>query len=221
MGCATTSLKESFKKALKKSPLLFALGRRYRRWEEGLKIRREEAYYKKRADELGFLRELSCEELEFQIRKRLEERGIFPQPKTREELHILYACRPCPWDRQNIVPALGTFSCVDTYYFSEYGFDDLDGKWVNIRDEMNAHLLEFVGRIHKARPIDLILTYLSGWQIGAWAIEALNRMGIVTVTFHLDDRLSFKGRFLAGRWSGPLAVLRAYDLNLTQARRSP
>lgn len=125
-----------------------------------------------------------------------------------------------PWAGHNIVPALEKFAKVTTYYHSEYGFDPAKVNWLDVRENMNAHFIDFIKQLHKGSPIDLILSYLSGYQIDCDTIKAINNMGIVTASFHYDDRLSFKGEFEGGRWTGPVDVCKVYDLNLTQAPES-
>jgi spore maturation protein CgeB len=92
--------------------------------------------------------------------------------------------------------------------------------WPAYRTGMNAQFLDFLQRLHREHPVDLLLTYYSGHQVIADTIRQINALGIVTATFHLDDRLLFRGVMLGGQWRGPAGVARAYDLNLTQAPES-
>jgi len=85
---------------------------------------------------------------------------------------------------------------------------------------MDSDLLRFVREQHRRQPIDVFLSYLSGWQVAPETICAIGEMGIVTCAFHWDDKLSFRGMMAGGRWSGPAAVAAAYDLNLTNSPSS-
>lgn len=214
------NLNERLREELKKIPPIYWLGTKYRCFEQSRRIEKEQLYYEKKAEGIGLSMDFTIEEIKCQLKEKLLKRNIYPKQKSKEELHIVYASRPVPWDSHNIVPALRKFAVVTTYFFTEYGFDDTKHGWLDVRKQMNNHFFNFIKQLHEKRPVDLILTYLSGYQIGTLTIEKLNAMGIVTSTFHLDDRLSFKGKFEGGRWTGPIAVCKAYDLNLTHAPES-
>jgi spore maturation protein CgeB len=154
------------------------------------------------------------------LRDRLAARGIVTSPKPVGTLHIVYATRPSNWEPHNIPPQLGRFGEVSNYYYAERGFDDGEPTWLQRRHELDADLLHFVRELHRRRPIDVFLGYLSGWQVAPETIRAIGNMGIVTCAFHWDDKLSFRGTMADGRWSGPAAVAAAYDLNLTNAPSS-
>jgi hypothetical protein len=210
----------SIKNILRGCPLTYKLGTKYRSWEQSRKIEKEQAYYEQKANELGVSRDFSIEKVKNQLKEKLSKRNIFPQKKPKENLHIVYASRPVPWDTQNIVPALKKFSRVTTYFYSDYGFNDSSKERSENRYEMNKHFINFLRNTNSEYPIDLILTYYSGAQIDRETIECINNMEIITCSFHLDDRLSFKGKFKKGHWSGPVNVCKSYDLNLTQAPES-
>ncbi len=214
------SLSELLREELKKIPPIYCLGTKYRCFEQSRRIEKEQLYYEKKAEEIGLSRDFTIEEIKCQLKEKLSKRNIYPKKKPKEELHIVYASRPVPWDSQNIVPAIKKFADLTTYYLSEYGFNAFVPGWLAVREKMNAHFINFIKELHAKKPIDLILSYLSGYQIDCNTIKAINDMGIITSAFDLDDRLGFKGRFVGGRWTGPIDVCKAYDLNLTQAPES-
>ena len=120
----------------------------------------------------------------------------------------------------NIAPALAQFGQASTYLLPR-GVKDLSHRdWLQVRDRVNADFVDFVAQAHRHRPVDLVLTYYSGHQVGPETIRRINDLGIVSAAFHLDDRLFFRGERLGGRFRGPAAVAQAYDLNLTQAPES-
>lgn len=190
----------------------------YRSFEQSACIRREQKYYENKAKQKGIKDIPNLPEIKLRLKAKLGKRGI--RPKVKENLHILYASRPVPWDTQNIVPAIAKYSKLTTYYNKKQGFNDELDNWLEIRDEMNDNFVEFIRNTHKNEPIDLVLTYFSGYQISPEAIEEINSMGIVTASFHLDDRLSFRGKTIGDRRAGPSDVCKYYDINLTQAPES-
>ncbi len=205
---------------LKDIPIADKAGRRYRAWQEENKIIGEQSHYERKAKKLGISKTYSFEEVRRELRKRLSRRNIYVKPKQKQEMHIVYASRPEPWDAQNVVPALGKFAEVTTYFYTEHGFNYYGQDWISAREKMNSHFVNYVKELNDKKPIDLILTYFSGRVISVDAIEAINKLGIVTSTFHFDDRLSFRGKIEGGRWTGPADVCKAYALNLTQAPES-
>jgi len=218
-GSMKEVLKGTCREALYAPAVYWAYGR-YRRWQQSRQIEREQAEYEARARQMGLARDWLVEEVHERLHKLLALRGIYPAPKTKDQLHVVYASGHSPWDVISIVPSLARFAKVTTFLLSEHGFNAQSPDWVQIRDEMNVRFIDFVARLHSERPVDVILTYYSGHHVSPQTIEKINAMGIVTAAFHLDDRLYFRGERLGGRWRGPAAVARAYDLNLTQAPES-
>jgi hypothetical protein len=207
------------KQILKKISFIFYLGMKYRAWAQSSVIRSEQRYYEKKAGILKIKREMSLEEIKQCVHRRLAARGINSRLNAKRELHIVYASVPAPWDRQHIVPGLKKFGRVSEYFFTEHGFKD-DEHWLDVRQEMNSHFLKYIKALHTKDPIDLLLTYYSGYRIFSETLKDIGKLGIILSTFHFDDRVAFKGKKYRGRWSGPYAVAGEYDLNLTHAPES-
>ncbi|HOI41308.1 MAG TPA: glycosyltransferase [Elusimicrobiales bacterium] len=195
-----------------------SLYRAYAAWRAlrtGSLIERELAYYRRLRDKLGEL-----PSLEDRLRKRLEARGIRPAPKPVSGIHVLYASRPSSWERHNIQEEISGFCRLTPYYYGERGFDDNRPDWISGRHKLDEDLFGFVKNVHKKRPVDIFLGYLSGWQVSPETIKRIGALGIATCGFHLDDKVSFRGRLAGGRWSGPAALAAGYDLNLTSTPSS-
>ncbi|MDD5697530.1 MAG: glycosyltransferase [Victivallaceae bacterium] len=208
------------KRCLKQNPLTYRLGMKWRAYEQARTIEREQAYYEREAEQRGLSRDYTPETVKRQLAARLAGRGIFPKPDPDRKPHIVYASRKTPWDAKNIVPALEKFAEVTPYYLSEQGFSCDEATWLGIRDEMNVHLVNFLEKLHADKPVDIVLTYFSGYRITCAALDRINRLGIITAAVNYDDRLCFRGPVEGGRCAGPVEVCKAYDLNLTQAPES-
>lgn len=208
------------KTILKQVPLLYRLNAIYRSWEQSRIIAREQVEYQERAAEMGVEQDWTREELKRRLRERLSARGINPRPPQGGPLHFIYAGREGDWDVFNIPPALAKFGRITLYLLPRSSREISLREWPSFRTKMNAHFADFVQRTHRERPVDFLLTYYSGHQVTPDTISRINTLGIVTATFHLDDRLLFRGEMLGGQWRGPAAVARIYDLNLTQAPES-
>lgn len=181
-------------------------------------IHREWQQYHTRANWSGIPSELSEPELKHRLKHRLL--GHEPRPKTKGQLHILYATPFGIWEKHNIPPALKNYGIFDTFYLKDHGFNDRDDDWLHKRHGLDQALLEYVTRLHERQPVDVLISYLSGWHIHPETIKAINHMGIITCAFWWDDRLSFRGSRIGGRWTGAADLAAAYDLNLTNASDS-
>ena len=187
----------------------------YRAWQQERRIRRERAYYGRRARRLHLQDELDETTLQQHLRQRLLSRSLVP--KARDKLHVIYATPLGIWEKHNIPPALQQFGTLTPFYLKEHGFDDTSDNWLQVRPQLDQALLHFVTEAHRHQPVDVFLSYLSGWYISPETIHAINQLGIVTCAFWWDDRLSFRGRFVRGRYTGAASLASAYDVNLTNA----
>lgn len=152
--------------------------------------------------------------LDFQ--QRLKERGInWPPKKKKGELHIVYASFPSIWEEINIPPALEEFGRLSCYYTRDRSIDIRDRSAA--RKMIDLDFPEWISRLHERDPIDLVVTYFSGAEISPETLERIKKLGLPVITFHWDDRLHFFGRKIQNQWSGPVAVCKNYDLNLTNS----
>lgn len=154
------------------------------------------------------------------LHRRLQARKLLRKKPAAEKWHVLYATAPSNWEMHNIPPDLSRVARMSCYYYAERGFDAVGKEWIRRRHLLDRDLIEFVSALHAREPIDIFLGYLSGWHVAPETIRAIGDLGIVTCGFHLDDKLSFRGEWAGGRWTGPAAVAAAYDLNLTSAPSS-
>jgi hypothetical protein len=208
----------SWRELLKQNKWFAQLWPLVRAYQQEMRIQREVEFYQKQAQRLNLPTEMSQDNLRKQLHERLASRNLIPQPK--ERLHIIYATPLGNWEKHNIPPALENFGELTPFYLSEQGFEWRSQDWLERRHELDAALVEFVQTTHKQRPVDILVSYLSGWLISPEAIQAINRMGIVTCAFWWDDRLSFRGELRGGRYSGSASLAAAYDLNLTNSTDS-
>ncbi|MGA9754311.1 MAG: glycosyltransferase, partial [Desulfobaccales bacterium] len=183
------------------------------------RIKKEQVFYERLAHQRKIII-LDKEQVKLELQYRLQQRGIKPFHRVLGQLRTIYASEMSNWEPHQIPPALGKFGPNVVYSLKEHGF--LTGKdgWLAQRDNFDKDLLSFVKAEHKKQPVDVFISYLSGWHVAPETIRAITHMGIITCAFHWDDRLSFRGRQAGGRWSGPASLAAAYDLNLTNAPAS-
>lgn len=150
------------------------------------------------------------------ISNRLASRGLFSIPKKKGALHMFLTFPLTNWE--GILPkALEPFGKVTTFEWRSLGFNDLSSDWLKHRDSMNAAMIETFRNVHKEQSIDVIVGYLSGYNISPNILTELSKAGAVIFNFCWDDKLYFKGKMLGGRWTGPAALASMVDLNLTNA----
>jgi hypothetical protein len=209
------------KQLLKKYIFIYAQIYKCRRWQQDRQIYKEQRKYEKIAVEKGIpMGEENPDEIFTRLRKRLEQRGIgWPPIPEERPLHILYASVPGNWERHNIPSELLKLGEASFFFLEDQNIS-LNQGWAVVRRQVDDRLPGFIEKLHKVHPVDLMLSYLSGSQIFPKTIQRIGRLGIPTFSFHLDDRRSFRGVNYGGQWSGPIAVCRAYDLNLTNALAS-
>lgn len=211
----------NIRESLKKNLAFYRLVYSYRRLRQDRQITKEQRFYERlaRAQDIS-LQEEPPELVFSNLKKRLAQRHISwpPGPKSRP-LHILYVSVPGNWERHNIPPELKKLGEVSCFFLDEQGIQP-DQNWGTVRSMVDSKLPPYVMTLHQEKPIDMMLSYLSGSQVSPQTIEFIGSLGIATFSFHWDDRRSFKGVKYGGQWSGPVAVCRAYDLNLTNSPAS-
>ncbi len=204
---------------LKGQPWVIRPWARVRAWQQESKIHQEQAHY----EQLARKRKVSVME-EHQVKealhRRLSQRGLKPTPSAVGQLHTVYASAMSNWEPHQIPPALARFGPFTLYSCPERGFSPQCPDRVPNRHQLDADLLAFLTTEHRRQPVDVFISYLSGWQVAPETIRAIGDLGIITCAFHWDDRLGFRGELMNGRWTGPAAFASAYDLNLSNSSAS-
>ena len=141
--------------------------------------------------------------------------------KPGDDFHVVYVGHPTNWEPHNIPAEPGLAKTVTTVWLRDLGFGTYTKEGIlRHRERVGAAVADAVKAIDKDRPVHLLLTYLSGAQVLADAVAEWRRLGVMTASFHFDDRLGFRSGRVGGQWRGPAATATAYDLNLTNVRRS-
>jgi hypothetical protein len=209
------------RKFLKRKLFIYKLVYSYRSFKQNRQIGQEQRFYERLARAQGISLQEEPAELVFsKLQDRLAQRHIAwpPGPMSRP-LHILYVSMPGNWERHNILPELSKLGEVSCFFLDEQGILPDQG-WPAVRSQVDLKLPPFVKALHQVKSLDMILSYFSGSQVSPRTIQYINALGIPTFSFHWDDRRSFKGVKYGEQWSGPAAVCRAYDLNLTNSLAS-
>lgn len=193
-----------------------SLGGKVRRVLQDRLIRKNIARAFGRLEECGL--SYSEEYIRSELSKRLARRNILPRKKG--DLHICYASGPSTWDEHNIPSQLEKFGKLSLYYWNRQGYNDLASDWPSVRDRMNQDFLKEITLIHNDHPIDVLIGYFTGWNISAEFINKIKNLGIAVFSYSWDDLLSFYGRKVLGRWTGPAAIAASVDLTLVNTTDS-
>lgn len=140
--------------------------------------------------------------------------------KREAPLHVVYVGHPANWEEHNLPADPGLAGVVSTLWLRDLGFDEYQGGALRRRAEVGPAILERLRALDAERPVHLVLAYLAGSHVLPADVRAWAGLGLVSCGFHLDDRLFFRGKQVGGVHVGPADTCRAFDLNLTNVRRS-
>ncbi|MBU2513653.1 glycosyltransferase [bacterium] len=190
-----------------------------RSWRQETIIRREQSYYETLAKQRGLLvpTEASLSEA---LAKRLAHRRVNLIGLKKGEIHTFYCGGLDIWEEHNSLAAVKLFGPVSEFHVRQRGYRPYTPHWLNDRKRFNCELLEHIKAIHQRSPIHLFFTCAAGYTFFAKTIEAINRLGIITCGYHMDDRLYFRGQRFDGLRTGPAAVAASFDLCLTNSMAS-
>lgn len=150
------------------------------------------------------------------LQNRLAQRRSAYRLKPKGNLHIFLAYYISNWEE--ILPlSLEPFGKVTTFDWRANGFDDRRPDWLNQREQMNAAMLETFHQANRTEPVDVVIGYLSGYNTSPETLQKMAQAGAVIFNFCWDDKLSFSGKKLGGRYTGPAGIAHAVDLNLTNS----
>lgn len=150
------------------------------------------------------------------LRKRLKARAISQTTKQKGNLHIFLGYYMSNWESV-LLNALKSFGKVTEFEWRGYGFDDRSLNWLAYRERMNDTMLNAFYKVHNKRPVDVVVGYFSGYNTNPSIVRKMGQSGATIFNFCWDDKLSFRGKMVGGRWTGPAALVSAVDLNLTNA----
>jgi hypothetical protein len=134
--------------------------------------------------------------------------------------HVVYLSHPSNWEEHNLPVDPGLAGTVTTLWLRDLGFTESRCGALSGRAEVGPAVLERLRRIDADRPVHLVVSYLAGSHVLPEHVRDWAGLGLVTAGFHLDDRLFFRGARVDGVHLGPADTCRAYDLSLTNVRRS-
>jgi len=153
------------------------------------------------------------------LKARLKKRGIKTNSKPKGELHIFLTYSLNNWE--NVLPiAIKPFGRISEFEWSVQGLNVKSKNWIDHRTQMNTMMLEYFHKVNSEVPVDVVVSYLSGYVCDPVVIQEMGKSGAIVFNFCWDDKLGFRGKKVGGRWSGPAALASVVDLNLTNSPES-
>jgi hypothetical protein len=134
--------------------------------------------------------------------------------------HVVYLGHPSNWEEHNLPVDPGLAGTVSAVWLRDLGFTEYQLGALRRRADVGPAVLERLRAIDAGRPVHLVVSYLAGSHVLPEHVRGWASLGLVTAGFHLDDRLFFRGSSVDGVHAGPADTCRAYDLSLTNVRRS-
>lgn len=205
---------ESIKSLLKRSALLSSLNAYTKAVTQEARARHITTRYRRKAHELGIAIP-SQHALKEALRKRLHDRArARGWPRHLGDLHLFVVFALCNWE--SVLPrALSVFGEISVFEWRSHGFDDTARDWLSRRDAMNKAMLAAFHEANRHRPVDAVVSYVSGYTVSPSTLAAMANSGAAIFNFSFDDKLNFPGRVIGGRWESPAALAGVVDLNLT------
>lgn len=155
-------------------------------------------------------------ELEIALRERIESRGIYPVPKTKDTLHIFLAFGLHNWE--SVLPlALAPFGRVTTFSWQAGSIPDSYKNRFNWRASLNAEMLEVFNKAYSEQPIDAMVGYLTAFTTMKDTLFEIGKRGVVIFNMCWDDKICFSRSSVKGQPRGIKEIVSAVDLNLTNA----
>lgn len=182
-------------------------------------IRREQRYYDTLAKQQGLIVP-SEKSLNKALMKRFSQRGIDPPNIRKGAIHTFYCGGLDIWEEHNSLAAVKAFGPVSEFHLRQQGYRPNTSYWLKDRKDFNCELFKRIKRIHQRQTIHLFFTCATGYTFFPETIEAINRLGIITCGYHMDDRLFFRGQKINGQWAGPASIAAAFDVCLTNSAAS-
>jgi spore maturation protein CgeB len=169
-----------------------------------LRVEREDAAYRRRAARAGLAYDPA------RVHERIDSKALAAALEA-GKLRTFAAVRHHNWEGHNLIPALESLGEVVHFDWGAEGLPP-DRAWSRSdKAAFNRLLLERFWAAHRASPVHLFFSYLSGRQVVPETIRAIGSAGTVTVNLSLDDRATFRGRRRNGARVGVSEIAPAFD----------
>lgn len=156
-------------------------------------------------------------ELESALRRRVAARRAGRPAVRKGNMHVFLAYEGESW--LTVLPrSLEPFGTVTSCDFHALGFKYQNhAQWVVAREGLDRAVLAAFREANARQPIDAVVGYMSGASTNPEILREMARDGAVVFNMCWDDKLSWPGAVMGGRFMSPAGIASAVDLNLTNA----
>lgn len=200
----------SVKNRLRRMGPAFALNARWKARQTKARYRALRMDYEARAQKEGVFYDAT--KTAERVALRLGARGLTVRAVPRGNLRVLFAGTDEAQDTGGCLQSLEQFGQV--YRFSQE--DGQYGQYRRAREANGRRLLKLVEDACRGGPLHVVIGQMGGREMPWQALDAVRKMGIVTVNISMDDRHVFRKR-INGELHGPAGLLPGLDLALTAA----
>lgn len=181
--------------------------RRFRKWKNNVRLKREMNYYHYMFESRG----LTIPD-ETSIREIIKTNFPNLKKKSKGELKILAIYHHYNWENESLKPSLEQFGSVRHYDWGEE-FNHQKKEWNrSIKPKMNHNLIQQTKSWIKENSIDVIFTCLSGELITPDTAKKIGLAGIPIVNMCLNDKEAFVGKVKKGLAMGARDISRYFSL---------
>lgn len=157
------------------------------------------------------------------IRRFIADQGLRITKKKVGEVHTFAFFPNLGWHK-HLLPDLRELGPVTWFDYEGQGFrlsDFLraDDYGIRKRSEMNASVIPALLEAHKERPVDWVFVYANGCEIQKKTVQRIGKeLSIPTVNMCLDDKQSWKHKWMGDHFGGQIDIAAAFTLSWTSAR---
>jgi len=138
------------------------------------------------------------------------------KPKGELNIHVISSVT----DWETVLPkSLEPFGNVSIFMWESGPFIRGREKWISARHERNRAMLASFRERQAARPVDIVVGYMTDYDTMSETVLEIKRTGAIVVNMCFDDKLYFSGGY-KGCSLGVKALAPVVDLNLTNSPES-
>jgi len=104
--------------------------------------------------------------------------------------------------------------------WAQDGYNPYAGEWaLQKKPKFNEELFNTARGAHRRKPIDVMVSYLSGRWVYPETMQRIKDLGIIMVNITFDDTLLFWGDVDATGFTGDAGIARVFDIYITAQNR--
>lgn len=156
---------------------------------------------------------LSDEEQVRRVKNHIERVG--KKLVNKEKPRVFVAVHHVNWEKHGLVDGWAEVADIIHYDWGDYFDQDAPDWHEKGKPAFNKELLRRYEQARREKPFDIFFSYLSGRWVYPETIDAIGKMGPITVNISFDDKLKFWGYREASGLSGNAEIAPMFDICIT------